>query len=186
MYILSFPSVIGIVFGLATCLELSRLITLYTRSLIHRVRWETAESNDILSLSLLFRPSFILNYNFADQETAQSRNLSQSPNPDLVLGPRLRGQSPGRSPNPKPSLPQSESSRLIDILYLAQEKSSFPSDGANKSPCFSFCYFRDRSSRERSRGDRSRSRSGSKHSKSRSRSRSPMNGDKSPESKKAD
>lgn len=65
----------------------------------------------ILSLSLLFRPPFILNYNFADQETAQSRNLSQSPNPDLVLGPRLRGQSPGRSPNPKPSLPQSESSR---------------------------------------------------------------------------
>lgn len=49
-----------------------------------------------------------LNYNFADQETAQSRNLSQSPNPDLVLGPRLRGQSPGRSPNPKPSLPRSE------------------------------------------------------------------------------
>lgn len=41
-----------------------------------------------------------------NQETAQSRNLSQSPNPDLVLGPRLRGQSPGRSPNPKPSLPQ--------------------------------------------------------------------------------
>lgn len=60
---------------------------------------------------LYFRIPFILNYNFADQETAQSRNLSQSPNPDLVLGPRLRGQSPGRSPNPKPSLPQSESSR---------------------------------------------------------------------------
>lgn len=71
-------------------------------------------------------------------------------------------------------------------MYLAQEKRTFPSDGANKSPCFSFCHFRDRSSRERSRGDRSRSRSGSKHSKSRSRSRSPMNGDKSPESKKAD
>lgn len=41
-----------------------------------------------------------------NQETAQSRNLSQSPNPDLVLGPRLRGQNPGRSPNQKPSLPQ--------------------------------------------------------------------------------
>lgn len=46
-----------------------------------------------------------------NQETAQSRNLSQSPNPDLVLGPRLRGQSPGRSPNPKPSLP-----RKIDLV----------------------------------------------------------------------
>lgn len=48
-------------------------------------------------------------YNFTDQETAQSRNLSQSPNPDLVLGPRLRGQSPGRSPSPKRSHHQSES-----------------------------------------------------------------------------
>lgn len=41
-----------------------------------------------------------------NQETAQSRNLSQSPNPDLVLGPRLRGQSPGHSPNLKLSLLQ--------------------------------------------------------------------------------
>lgn len=38
-----------------------------------------------------------------NQETAQSRNLSQSPYPDLVLGPRLRGQSPGRSRSPKRS-----------------------------------------------------------------------------------
>lgn len=52
-----------------------------------------------------------LNYNFTDQETAQSRNLSQSPNPDLVLGPRLRGQSPGHSPNLKLSLLQSEFNR---------------------------------------------------------------------------
>lgn len=51
-----------------------------------------------------------------NQETAQSRNLSQSPNPDLVLGPRLRGQSPGRSPNPKPSLPQK-----IDLVAKGRE-----------------------------------------------------------------
>ncbi|KYM96312.1 Serine-arginine protein 55 [Cyphomyrmex costatus] len=106
-------------------------------------------------------PSVVVHAQNPNQETAQSRNLSQSPNPDLVLGPRLRGQSPGRSPNPKPSLPQTQ---IVNSL--------------NGPP------FRDRSSRERSRGDRSRSRSGSKHSKSRSRSRSPMNGDKSPESSK--
>ncbi|KMQ96619.1 serine-arginine protein 55 [Lasius niger] len=51
-------------------------------------------------------PSAVAHAQSPNQETAQSRNLSQSPNPDLVLGPRLRGQSPGRSPNPKPSLPQ--------------------------------------------------------------------------------
>lgn len=51
-------------------------------------------------------PSVAVHAQNPNQETAQSRNLSQSPNPDLVLGPRLRGQSPGRSPNPKPSLPQ--------------------------------------------------------------------------------
>ncbi|KYQ57193.1 Serine-arginine protein 55 [Trachymyrmex zeteki] len=51
-------------------------------------------------------PSVVVHAQNPNQETAQSRNLSQSPNPDLVLGPRLRGQSPGRSPNPKPSLPQ--------------------------------------------------------------------------------
>lgn len=106
---------IGNVFGLATCLELSRLITLTrVHSLTARARaraWKTKQKKKRVSLYLvilLFCPPFILNYNFADQETAQSRNLSQSPNPDLVLGPRLRGQSPGRSPNPKPSLPQSE------------------------------------------------------------------------------
>ncbi|OAD54336.1 Serine-arginine protein 55 [Eufriesea mexicana] len=54
-----------------------------------------------------------------NQETAQSRNLSQSPNPDLVLGPRLRGQSPGRSPNPKPSLPRN---LLPEIDLVAKDR----------------------------------------------------------------
>ena len=64
----------------------------------------------------LFSRTFFVhsNYNFTDQETAQSRNLSQSPNPDLVLGPRLRGQNPGRSPSPKPSRHQSEFSSKND------------------------------------------------------------------------
>lgn len=51
-------------------------------------------------------PNVVAHVQSQNQETAQSRNLSQSPNPDLVLGPRLRGQNPGRSPNQKPSLPQ--------------------------------------------------------------------------------
>ncbi|KAK2584290.1 hypothetical protein KPH14_006690 [Odynerus spinipes] len=51
-------------------------------------------------------PNVVAHVPNRNQETAQSRNLSQSPNPDLVLGPRLRGQNPGRSPNQKPSLPQ--------------------------------------------------------------------------------
>lgn len=59
----------------------------------------------------LNRPNIAAHDLNPNQETAQSRNLSQSPNPDLVLGPRLRGQSPGRSPNPKPSLP-----RKIDLV----------------------------------------------------------------------
>lgn len=133
MYTLSFPSVIGNVFGLvAMCLELSRLITLYTRSLTHRVRagkQQKATSLYFVTFSTFSSPFHFELYNFADQETAQSRNLSQSPNPDLVLGPRLRGQSPGRSPNPKPSLPQSESSRwlsLIDIYVLGARKANFP------------------------------------------------------------
>jgi len=115
---LSFPFVTGIVFGLAMCLELSRLITLYTRSLTSSRAWKRIDRVSLYFVTFSFRLSFILNYNFADQETAQSRNLSQSPNPDLVLGPRLRGQSPGRSPNPKPSLPQSESSSRSDLSLI--------------------------------------------------------------------
>ncbi|KAF3429124.1 hypothetical protein E2986_12853 [Frieseomelitta varia] len=64
-----------------------------------------------------------------NQETAQSRNLSQSPNPDLVLGPRLRGQSPGRSPNPKPSLPQTLLPE-IDLVAKGQEATDQDPDRA--------------------------------------------------------
>jgi len=61
---LSFPFIIGIVFGLATCLELSRLITLYTRSPIHRVRaWKTTKKKKRKRVSLYFQLS-LLSYPF--------------------------------------------------------------------------------------------------------------------------
>lgn len=99
-------------FGLGTCLELSCLFTYKA----HRSSCASLEK-EFLCISLSFSLLY-LNYNFTDQETAQSRNLSQSPNPDLVLGPRLRGQNPGRSPNQKPSLPQSESFSLNWMLHF--------------------------------------------------------------------
>lgn len=95
--------------SLALCLGWFFPKPLTTYSHLHKIYiipfWKR---NKFYIFNCTFLHPLHLNYNFADQETAQSRNLSQSPNPDLVLGPRLRGQNPGRSPNPKPSLPQSE------------------------------------------------------------------------------